>query len=115
MFSKSGPSGALCVYTGPHELGLPPRSVLKVIQPLYGIPESGLHWYLTNLEHHVGEFSMKQSVVDPCFLYKREMRKLIGLVAIQVDDTFGFGTKVFLYHEEEASKVFSSKPRNFLS
>lgn len=31
----------------PNEMDLPERYVLEVIKPLYGIPESGLHWYLT--------------------------------------------------------------------
>lgn len=35
----------------PRELGLPPGFVVKVLKPLYGIPESGLHWYLTYLSN----------------------------------------------------------------
>lgn len=44
---------ALPVYIQP-----PPKMVLtrgtvwRVVKPLYGIPESGLHWYFTYLQHH---------------------------------------------------------------
>lgn len=38
----------VCIYPPP-ELGLPDETVLKVMKPLYGIPESGLRWYLTYL------------------------------------------------------------------
>lgn len=31
----------------PLEMQLPPNIVLKVVKPLYVIPESDLHWYLT--------------------------------------------------------------------
>lgn len=37
----------------PVEMGLPEVTVLKVVKPLYGIPESALHWYLTYLDYHV--------------------------------------------------------------
>lgn len=37
----------------PKELNLPQRQVLKVLKPLYEIPESGIHWYLTYLKHHL--------------------------------------------------------------
>lgn len=32
---------------------LPYGYVVKVVKPLYGIPESGFHWYLTYLTHHL--------------------------------------------------------------
>lgn len=37
----------------PAELNLPAEVVLKVVKPMYGIPESGFHRYLTYLEHHL--------------------------------------------------------------
>lgn len=42
----------------PRELNLTPGFVLKVVEPLYGIPETGLHWYLTYLSHHLETLGM---------------------------------------------------------
>jgi hypothetical protein len=37
----------------PNELGLGEDSVLKVLKPLYGVPEAGNHWFktVTALDH----------------------------------------------------------------
>lgn len=45
----------------PAEIHLPSGQVLKVVKPLYGISESGLHWYLTYLEHHLDVLKMHSS------------------------------------------------------
>lgn len=37
----------------PVAMDLPRNMVLQVVRPLYGMPESGLHWYLTYLDHHI--------------------------------------------------------------
>lgn len=54
----------------PPELGLPHGFVLNVVKPLYEIPESGLHWYLTYLTHHLDSLNMTRSKCDPCVLIK---------------------------------------------
>lgn len=72
----------------PTELEFPPGTVLKVVKPMYGIPESGLHWYLAYLEHHLGRLGMERSSVDPCVLLKRRNGRLIGAIILQVDDSF---------------------------
>lgn len=42
----------------PPELRLPSDIVLKIVRLLYGVPESGFHWYLPFLDHHDGNFKM---------------------------------------------------------
>lgn len=46
-------------------MGLPGDVVVKVVNPLYGIPESWLQWYLTYLEHHIIKLGMIRSRLDP--------------------------------------------------
>lgn len=70
----------------PPELRLSPGDVLKVVKPLYGILESGLHWYLTYLTHHIDTFSIKLARADPCVLYRCREGSLDGRVLLQVDD-----------------------------
>ncbi len=45
---------------------------------------------------------------------RREGKHLIGVTALQVDDTFGFGTDQFLEKEEVESKKFKTNPRKIL-
>jgi len=37
------------------ELGIEEDSILKVIKPLYGVPEAGNHWFKTYHSHHVDQ------------------------------------------------------------
>lgn len=99
----------------PKEMDLPEGYVLEVVKPLYGIPESGLHWYMSYLTHHLESLNMVKSKVDPCVLIKRTNDKLTGMILLQVDDSLGFGNKDFLAEEEMASTQFKSKPRSSLT
>lgn len=49
-----------------HEL--PPKTIFKVIRPLYGIPEAGTHWFGTYHKHHREKLFMETSTFDPCLL-----------------------------------------------
>lgn len=96
-------------------MGFPDGYVLKLIKPLYGIPESGLHWYLTYLTNHLDVLNMKRSTSDLCLLFKRNGDKLDGLIFFQVDDSLGVGSESFLGKEENASKDFRCKPRTMIT
>lgn len=61
------------VYIGPpSEAQLPPGKVLKVVKPLYGIPESGLHWYLTDIDHLGNNLGICRSHADSYALYRHD-------------------------------------------
>lgn len=45
----------------PKELNLPKNIVLKINGPLYGVPESGTHWYGTYMKHHTEKLKMRPS------------------------------------------------------
>lgn len=47
----------------PTEMGMDSGTVLKVELPLYCIPESGLHWYLKYLVHHLPPLVMRSSII----------------------------------------------------
>ena len=49
----------------PIELKLPNEIIIMVIKPLYGVPESGTHWYRAYSEHHKENLLMKTSTFDP--------------------------------------------------
>lgn len=74
-------------------MGLQPDECLLALKPLYGIPESGLHWFLNFQDRHKTALVMKTTRVDPCILTKRNGTSIEGITPIQVDDTFGRGTE----------------------
>lgn len=94
----------------PKEMGLRKGQILKVLRPLYGMPESPIHWYKTYLDHHREELKMSQASLDPCLLYKHDASgNLAGVIGLQVDDTVFAGTKEFISEENVASLRFPNK------
>ena len=55
---------------------------------------------------------MKSTPMDPCFFYKRDSNKLVGVQVTQVDDTCGGGSDDFSSLETEKAQSFKSKPKN---
>jgi len=102
----------------PSEMELADGMILLAKKPLYGIPESGLHWFITYRDHHVGKLRMKTSKTDHCILYRRTPSdtgiRIPAITILQVDDSFGVGNEQFLAEEETYSHVFKTKPRKCL-
>lgn len=48
-------------------IGDPPGSLLKVIKPLYGMPESPVYWLSTMRNHHVNVLGMNHSILYPVY------------------------------------------------
>jgi hypothetical protein len=74
----------------PTELGLKPDAILKVLRPLYGVPEAGNHWFNTYHWHHLEQLGMHQSTFDPCLLFYNNKNDKndngFGIVGMQTDD-----------------------------
>lgn len=85
----------------PPELGLHSDTILKIIKPLYGIPEVGNHWFNSHHSHHLDKFSMTQSSYDPCLLYIRDNSSGFGIVGLQTDDTLFLADETFAMEEEK--------------
>jgi hypothetical protein len=81
------------------QLGLGRDSILRVVKPLYGVPEAGNHWFKTYHSHHTKELSMEQSTYDPCLLYSRGPSGF-GVVGLQTDDTLFLADKGFAEQEQ---------------
>ena len=65
-------------------LGASNDCILKVVKPLYGVPEAGNHWFATYHKHHLEKLGMKQSTYDSCLL---NTVNPFGVVGLQTDDT----------------------------
>ena len=80
-----------------NELGVDRASILKVVRPLYGVPEAGNHWFKTYHSYHLNQLRMDQSTYDPCLLYSNEP---FGIVGLQTDDTLFLASDEFAKLEE---------------
>ena len=78
----------------------PKGTIMKVIKPLYGVTESGTHWFVTYSTHHKEKLLMKTSTFDPCFLITQDS-KGVGIVGMQTDDTIILCDKEFAKHKDE--------------
>jgi hypothetical protein len=96
-------------------LQLGKNTILKVIKPLYGIPEAGNHWFNTYHRHHTEKLSMTESTFDPCLLYSHNIG--FGIVGLQTDDTIFLGDYAFATTEEVKLKEagFLAKEREKLT
>ena len=47
---------------------LPQGTVMVIIQPLYGIAESGNHWWSIYYKHYLENLTIEASTFDPCLL-----------------------------------------------
>jgi hypothetical protein len=86
------------------ELGIDKDSVLKVLKPLYGVPEAGNHWFKTYHSHHVQQLHMDQSTYDPCLRHSNEP---FGIVGLQTNDTLFLADKTFA--EVEQNELHKAK------
>jgi hypothetical protein len=96
------------------QLQLPKGSILRIVKPLYGVPEAGNHWFNTYHNHHIQKLRMKQSTYDPCLLYTTEG---FGLAGLQTDDTIFLADEEFATREEtelQRAKLLA-KPREKLA
>jgi hypothetical protein len=114
----------------PAELKLKDRSILRVVKPLYGVPEAGNHWFNTYHSHHITKLRMNQSTYDPCLLYTTGSTASkttssgdngedtgFGIIGIQTDDTLILADKTFATNEADELKKaqFLSKERECLT
>ncbi|KAI0992847.1 hypothetical protein K3495_g15337 [Podosphaera aphanis] len=83
-------------------MNLPQYTILKVVLPLYGIPESGTHWFKTYHTHHTEKLGMNSSTFDECLLFKSDMSAVIGL---QTDDSLIAATPEFMKIEAQELKI----------
>ncbi len=75
------------VHLKPSEMQFGKGKVLKVIRPLYGMPESLIHWFKAYSDYHRQKLGMTPSRVDRCLLYDVEGNSPTGIIGLQVGDT----------------------------
>lgn len=64
----------------------PLETIVIVTKPMYGIPETGTHWWATYWKHYLNNLRMKTLTYDPCLLISTQKDEF-GVVGMQTDDT----------------------------
>ncbi|EED11915.1 hypothetical protein TSTA_110940 [Talaromyces stipitatus ATCC 10500] len=95
----------------------PPGTILKVVKPLYGIPEAGNHWFRTYHIHHTDKLNMTTSTYNLCLLHCIDQSQGFGIVGMQTDDTLILADNTFANREENKIKRANilCKPREKLT
>ena len=80
--------------------GLHPEQIVLIIAGCYGLMDAPLHWR-KSLTEDLQALGYEISALDPCImkLYDGSRSRLLGAIAIEVDDLFTVG------HEEHHSKM----------
>lgn len=96
---------------------LPKDAILEILGPLYGIAESGTHWWKTYHSHHRERLGMIPSSYDPCLLITTTGPQTFALTGMQTDDTFTVASDLFSQLEEEQlhEAKLQAKPKTKLS
>jgi hypothetical protein len=95
----------------PQELRLPEGKILRVVKPLYGVPEAANHWYGTYYRHHIGRLGMKPSTYSPYLLYTTDDKTGFGVVGIQTGDAFFIVNETFTKKEDIKLKEAQFLPK----
>lgn len=73
-------------------LGAGPDYILKVVKPLYSVPEARNYWFAIYHNHHIDKLKMKQSIYNLCLLYRLDLFSIVGLqtniTLLLVEDAF---------------------------
>lgn len=95
----------------------PAGTMMWCVKPLYGIAESGVHWFVTYQNHHKDKLDMAQSTFDPCLLITKGDKHKFGLLGMQTDDTLFLGQPAFVAAEQKEIEIsgFKTKPVQTLS
>jgi hypothetical protein len=94
------------VYTYPTtEFNLPENKILQIVMLLYGLAESGAHWFETYYKHHLTKLDIVESTFD---LYLLVEKSGYSLVRLQTDDSLILADSA-LTAREQAELTFISK------
>ncbi len=91
-------------------LKLTEDQLIEIFLPLYGVPESGNHWWVAYSTHIKTKLGMESSTYDPCLMITKEGP--FGMVCIQVDDTLYAGIRAFIQSEDDELKAAKLKAKD---
>lgn len=111
------------VYTRPPQiLDLPSGLRLILDWPLYGLPESGLHCFITHNDCLKTRLSMSAAIHNPCLLFTPRYLSANccssvpqGVTTLQTEETLYLGSEYFSVSERHSPKRITCKPKTILA
>jgi hypothetical protein len=83
------------------ELRINKDSVLKVLKPLYSVPEARNHWFKTYYSHYVQQLYINQLIYNLYLLYNNVSRdSYFNIVGLQTNNTLFFANNKFTATEQ---------------
>ena len=86
------------------------EKLLKLLKPLYGLPDAGDYWDDTYTDFMKTDQQMVTTTLDLSFFYKLEDGKLQGMSGIVVDDGLHAGNAQFREANKRIEQTFKSTP-----
>ena len=100
------------VYIKPtKEFELPPNALLKLLKPLYDLPDAGDYWHVTFAQHIRDDLEMKRSGGDLPLFFKHVHGRLSGLAGTYFDDSLLGRTLDFMTSTNKTLERFESRDR----
>ena len=93
------------------EFELPPNGLLKLLKPLYGLPDAGDYWPVTFAQHIRDDLEMQRSVGDLALFFKNVQGRLSGIAGTYADDSLLAGTLDFMTSTNKTLERFESRDR----
>ena len=81
----------------------PKYFIVHVLLPLYGLVESGTHWYTTFASTLCSFLNLQRAAVDPCLLFQAQ-----GIMGLVVDDSISAGSPEFLERQRAVMSQFQT-------
>jgi hypothetical protein len=69
----------------------PDHFILKIIKPLYSIPEAGTYWFGIYYNYYKEKLVIEISTYDPCLLITKNQKSLFGIINIQTNNILILG------------------------
>lgn len=107
----------------PRVLNMPPNTLVKVVRPLYGLPEAGIHWFVIYYDHYCKSLSMIPAVHDHWLLYTPSCfsknhissQEARVVTCLQTDDSLHMGNSTLIDQEQCISKKVLSNQTTVLT
>jgi hypothetical protein len=100
-------------FHGVDELDIAPDEALQLLRPLYGLADSGDHWWREFNDHHRNKLNMATTSTDASLYYRVTTDCLNGLTGVYVDDTISAGTPEFDRITQMTENLYEAKPKEY--
>lgn len=97
----------------PHiQFGLPAQITLKLVEPLYGLSESGDSWF-DRYTSFLERLELTYAPHDVSFYHLTEKEDFQLVLTLYVDETLPVATEAFMNLTDKIPEEFNSNPKEF--